>query len=127
MPFIAVILSALGGIATFLSGLAGSVIANVTLQGVRFIATKALMYFLIGVALPVVLYNVFSSLIVDLISAGISVSHDQIGSVSGQSLGLSLTSLAGWLANQLYLPQCMSVYLSAVSARFAMSFIPFMR
>ena len=46
---------------------------------------------------------------------------------SGNSLILHLTGVAGWMAQEIYLPQALSVYLTALGAKFIISFIPFAR
>lgn len=114
------------GLGTLLAGLAGSVVSQ---YGKVFALTaafgwfaKALVLFVVWVALPIVLYNVASEFGVDLVKYGM----DQVQAVVGDySPGaIQLTGMAGWAANQMGLDVGFSLIISAVSMRFLLGFIP---
>jgi hypothetical protein len=110
-----------------LSGLAGwigSFFARVlTVETLKFVAWRAFILFIVFVCLPIVLYNVG----VDLIFTLLESAMDYTGSLNQQSLIIELSGLGGYIANQIYLPQCFSVYMTAIATRFIMGFIPFLR
>lgn len=104
----------LGGLGTGLTGL-------ITIEGVKFVAYKAFMLFCFVVVLPLVLYN----LNVFIMSKGIDIAFSMIsGSVPGTSPVVQLTGIAGYIANEIYLKQALSLIFAATSVRFALGFIP---
>jgi hypothetical protein len=109
------------------SGLAGSiggvVAKTLSVETIKFLAMRALIMFTVFVALPVVMYNVGVDLIFSLIEAGM----DYAGTLDADSLTIQLTGMAGWIAEQIRLPECMSIYMTAISTKFAMGFVPFLR
>lgn len=126
MPaLIALIGSAVTAIGTFFSGLGGTLLGLITLEGVKFTAQKVFWLFMVGFVVPVLLYNVAVSLMTSVMELGYTLIGGYTG--TGSSLTISLTGMAGWIAQQIYLPQAVSTYLSAVSVRFVISMIPFLR
>lgn len=105
-------------ILSWFSSLAGRYLLD---AGLRFIATKALVYTLLVVTFPIVIKNLLCWL-VDTLNQIVQSSIDP-GSVT--SFTHQLTGLAGWLGEQLLLPTCVSVLLSAIAIRFVLNFIPF--
>jgi hypothetical protein len=100
------------------SGLAGRYLVD---AGLRFVATKALVYTLLTITFPVVIKN----LLCWLVYALNQIVSSSISSGSVTSFTHQLTGLAGWLGEQLLLPTCVSVLLSAIAIRFVLNFIPF--
>lgn len=126
MPGIIALLIGLGTtLFNWLGSFAGSIVGKVTIEGAKFVAYRAFILFLLAVVFPVLVYNIVTYIIVSLLDVGIALSVDNTpGSLV--ALSLSFTGLAGWLAQNLYLPQCVSVYMSAVSVRYIMHLIPFL-
>jgi hypothetical protein len=110
----------------YFASTAAGVSSVITVMTLLAIARKALLYFLIGVVLPLVLYNLGTRFIVDIMEFAVTIAA---GQVQGQNLNLSMqiTGMAGWIANQIYLPQCLSIIFAAIAAKFAMGFIPGLR
>ncbi|MBW2635707.1 MAG: hypothetical protein JRE14_16665 [Deltaproteobacteria bacterium] len=94
-----------------------------TIEAVKFLAWRAFILFIVFVALPVVLYNTFSTLLFDLMNMAVTYVSDG----NYQPLTINLTGLAGYLGNQIGLPNMVSIYLTAISTKFTMGFIPFIR
>ncbi len=88
----------------------------------RFAATKTLLATLFIVVLPVVLNNFVYSLLEYAFNLAGTVNPSSL-----PSLTLSFTGLAGWFFSNLYLPDALSVVLSAVSVRVFLDHIPFLR
>ncbi len=88
----------------------------------RFIATKTLLATLFVVVLPIVLNN----FVYEIIEYAVNIASS-VNSASLPDLTLNLTGLAGWFASNLYLPDALSVVISAVSVRVFLDHIPFLR
>lgn len=110
-----------------LSGVVGAIgafIAKIlSVETLKFLAWRAFILFIVFVAFPVVLYNVGVDLIFDLLQKAM----DYTGTLNFSSLTIQLTGIAGYMGSLLMLPQCFAVYMTAVSTRFVMGFIPFLR
>lgn len=105
----------------------GSVISGVgsliSVETLKFLAIRGLIMFSLFIALPVVLYNVLTSIIFDFMSYALSF-------MSAQGLSANVihfTGLGAYLAQQIQLPQAFSVYMSFVLIAFLMRFIPFFK
>lgn len=90
----------------------------------RYLATKAVLTTLFVVVLPVVLNNFVYGLL--------EIAIEYATTLNGQAqnlpqIVLQLTGLAGWFFANLYLPDALSVVLSAVSIRVFLNHIPFLR
>lgn len=105
--------------AGLLSVLLGKILTDNLL---RFIATKTLLATLFIVVLPIVLNN----FVYELVSYALDMASS-VDSSSLPDLTLSFTGLAGWFASNLYLPDALSVVISAVSVRVFLNHIPFLR
>jgi len=88
----------------------------------RWIAHKVLLTTLFVTILPIVLNNFLYEVIQYAINIASSVNPQGL-----PDLTLSLTGLAGWFFSSLYLPDALSVVLSAVSVRVFLNHIPFLR
>lgn len=102
----------------FFSGVVGKYLVDV---GLRFVAMKALVYTLLVITFPIVIKN----LLVWLVDAFQQIVQGSVDTGSVHSFAYQLTGLAGWLGDQLLLPTCVSVLLSAIAIRFVLNFIPF--
>ena len=90
----------------------------------RYVALKTVLVTLFVGVLPVVLNNFVYSLL--------EIAINYATSLNGQAtnlpqIALQITGLAGWFATNLYLPDALSVVLSAVSVRVFLNHIPFLR
>lgn len=114
MPFIA----ALGAI---LAPIVTSIGRVISVEVLKWVAFRALMIFLMFVALPVVLYNTFTGLIFDFMDVSLNYLTDQ--GISAYTL--QITGIGAYIASKIQLVQAVSLYMSFVSIRFVMRFIPF--
>jgi len=113
-------------IASWFGVISSGILGFISVQFLKWVAIKALVFFVLGVVLPVLLYNIITDIIVSLMDA----SMEQMTAVladQSDSLVLSFTGLAGWVANQIYLPQAIAVILSAIAIKFLLGLIPFVR
>jgi hypothetical protein len=115
-----VILTALG---TLFGSAIGSIGKLISVETIKFLAWRGLIMFLMFVALPVVLYNVLTGLIFDFMDYAMSY-------LSGSGLStftVQISGMGAYIASKIQLPQAVSVYMSFVSIRFFMRFIPFFK
>lgn len=103
---------------SFFSRLIGRLITDI---GLKFVANKALIYTFLTVTFPIVIKNMLCWLM-DCLNSVIQATLPD-GDI--ESFTASLTGLAGWLGEQLLLPTCISILLSAIAIRFVLNFIPF--
>jgi hypothetical protein len=97
----------------------GGLAKLLTVETLKFVAFRALIIGSLTLVLPVVLYNVFTRILqetMDICSANIAS-----GGITGGMV--ELTGMAGWIAQQINLSGCFSIFLSAVALRFTLSFI----
>jgi hypothetical protein len=125
MPLLVGIFTA---IASWLSTLGTAVVAFFTVELLKWSASKAFWMFMLTFVLPILLYNLAVKISLSFMSVGMEMTQTAMGDISsGNSLVLHLTGMAGWMAQEIYLPQALSVYLTALGAKFIISFIPFAR
>jgi hypothetical protein len=108
----------LGPILAWFSSLAGRFLVD---TGLKFLATKALVYTFLVITFPIVIKNLLCWLVEQLQT----IVQSSVDPGSVHSFSAQLTGLAGWLGEQLLLPTCVSVLLSACAIRFVLNFIPF--
>lgn len=113
----------IGVIGTLFGSAIGSIGKLISVETIKFIAWRALIMFLMFVALPVVLYNVFTGLIFDFMDYGMSY----ITGSGVSAFTIEITGLGAYIASKIQLVQAVSVYMSFVSIRFLMRFIPFFK
>jgi hypothetical protein len=94
-----------------------------TVETLKWLAFRALMLFLLFVALPIVLYNTLTGLIFDFMDIALSYLSDQ--GISAYTL--QITGIGAYIASKIQLVQAVSIYMSFVSIRFLMRFIPFFK
>ena len=92
----------------------------------RWIALKGLLTLLFVVVLPII----FNNIIYDLIGIFMDTATTALGN-SGATATLDGTmnfdGFAGWLITCFRVPECISVICGALSLRFCLSMIPFLR
>lgn len=97
----------------------GAVAKMLSVETVKFVATRAMMYTLFTIVLPVVLYNVFTRILYEIIEY---INAELAGSGMDGTM-VQLTGMGAWIADQIQLPLAMSIFLSAVSLRWVISII----
>ncbi|OFW55156.1 MAG: hypothetical protein A2163_09655 [Actinobacteria bacterium RBG_13_35_12] len=108
----------IGGILAFLTGWFARFLG---VQALRFVAWKAILWFIVVSVFPVVIYNVVSG----LLSEAFNMYADQVEGYSETSILINLTGCLGWLAVHLKIPESFALILSAAMFRIAVSMIPF--
>lgn len=113
MPILAAILSFLG-----------SAVARVAADKVlSWIALKGILVFLFVTVVPLLLNN-FAYDIIEIVMNFASSQAGGSGSVNG---AMVFTGLMGWLIECFKIPEALSVLVSALCLRLALSMIPFVR
>lgn len=111
-------------LAPVVATIVGAVAKTVSTETLKFLATKALIIAVVGTLLPVVLYNLLNSVILEYITYAQGV----IPTGDGMSSALiSFTGIAGYMAIQLKLPEAFSLVMSAAALRWSLNCIPFVR
>lgn len=83
-------------------------------SAIRFLAWKTLIIALLTTVLPIVL----NKIIYAFIERAINYCNQSVGSVS--AVTVNIVGMGGYLANQLNLPECVSIVLGFVAARFTL-------
>lgn len=104
---------AAGAIAT-LVGAIGTFLSSTV---VRFVALKILLTGLFVLVLPVILNNVFHSILGELMQ--VAMDNVDVGEVS---LRYTLTGVGAYWGGLLKLPECLSIILSACACRLTLRF-----
>lgn len=112
-------------LAGWFASLSGAAIGQITVEGAKFLAWRSFILFILAVVIPVLSYNIITNVILWLFDVSMQISSDNTPSTV-LNLSLSFTGFAGWIATNCYLPQAVSIYLSAISIRFFMHLIPFL-
>jgi hypothetical protein len=111
----------------YLAGFFGKVSAEtgrlIWIETLKFLAIKALVYFTIFVAFPLVLYNFFLEFFVDIMN--FAVSYIQ-GSIANPFV-FQITGLGAYLAEQIRLVEAFTVYMMYLQVKFLSRFIPFFK
>lgn len=96
--------------------------AALTLKAVVFLGLKGLAIFMLFTAVPIMLYNVLSSVITDIMTSML----DYISTLEGVDPGnliISLSGMGGYIATQIMLPQCFSVFMTFLSLRWVLNIV----
>lgn len=107
-------------ILTYLGTMLGSVFADKILQ---WIAIKAILVFLFITVVPLLLNN----FLYDMIEIMMNFAGSQAGDASNFSGAMTFTGFMGWVLDCFQIPQALSVIVSALCLRLALSMIPFVR
>jgi len=102
-----------------------SILSIISTIGLSFVAVKLLMLFLFGAVLPVVLYNLISYYMIDVLSWAMSFAVSFFPSGVLETT-IQLTGFGGYIADKLNLVAAVSITISASIARFIMDMVPFM-
>lgn len=115
---------ALPFLAPVVATIVGAIAKTVSVETLKFAATRALIIAVVGTLLPVVLYNLINSILLEYIqyAQGVIPSGDGLTSVV-----VSFTGIAGYMAVQLKLPEAFSLVMSAAALRWSLNCIPFVR
>ena len=117
----------IAAIIPFLTALGGSVVAQFvkvfSVETAKFLAWRAFILFIVFIIMPILLYNIAVDLIFDLMSYAI----ESINGNSIEPVTISITGMGGWMADRMQIPECISIIMTAISVRFTMNFIPFLR
>ena len=117
MPFI---LAALGSL---FSGLIASFGKLFTFDVLKFIAYKLIVLFVMFVALPIVLYNVGTSLIFDFLEYAMTY----VAGLGMDSFVVQISGIGAYIATKIKLVESVTLFLSFVAIKFMFRFIPFLR
>lgn len=90
-----------------------------------FTSVKGLLTFLFITVIGIILYNVATELIIELMNFGMSKVSTVTAGATGINPVYSFSGVAGYLASHLLIPQCLAIMVSFVSLRFMLGFIPF--
>ena len=90
--------------------------SRITFSVIKFLATKALLFFLFMVVLPIALFKAFSF----ITQWVLSYTSQAISATGTSSFVIQLTGIAAYLGDHLQLPLCFSILLSAMATRFAL-------
>lgn len=113
----------IGLLGSLLAGVVGSFGKLFSVETLKFLAWRAFILFIVFVALPVVFYNVATGLMFDFIQYAL----DYLSSQGIQSHVFQFTSIGAYIAQKIQLVQAFTVFISFLSIRFIMRFIPFLR
>lgn len=94
----------------------------VSVEVLRFVAMRALLLSLVVVILPIVMENFLTA----MFASSVELMQGAVGDTAFSGI-IPLTGVFGWVASLLKLQECLAVILSAVSMRFALNLIPFVR
>lgn len=106
-----------------ISWLGGAFASLIGYSFVRFTATKLVLWALMVTVLPVILTNFIYS----LIEGSLELMQEAQSGHGLSSVSMQLTGLAAWVATRVYIPEGLSLVLSAVTFRIALRMIPFVR
>lgn len=125
MPLLLGVFTAIG---SWFGTLGTAIVSFFTVELLRWSASKAFWMFILTFVLPILLYNLSCKVAMSFMSTAMDMTTTAMGDInSGDSLILRLTGMAGWIAQEIYLPQALSTYVTALSAKFIIGFIPFAR
>ena len=102
------IIAAIGGIA----------VKMFSLSALRFFAMKAFVWTMFLTVLPVILYNVISKIMQEIMNYASAAITGQVGT---QGIVLQLTGMAAWIFNTMNLTIGISLIFSAIALRFMLN------
>lgn len=82
---------------------------------------------LVSLVVLSVLGIIFYNLLVEVIQESMNFALTQLGNTPGTVPSQSLSGFSGWFAAQIKIPECLSVVGSAVSVKFILRKIPFIK
>ena len=102
------------GLVSFLGGIVGKLL---TVETGKFLLYRGLILSLVTFVLPTVLYNLFTRIISEMMEY--TMNHISSSGLSGTMV--QLTGIGAWIADNIYLPSAMSIFISALGLRFTLS------
>jgi len=121
----ALILSIYTAIAAWLASFGTTIVGIITVLGLSYLAIKILMFFIFGVVLPLIFYNVMHYYAYDMIVWAMA-KLSSFFNLSSINVAINITGFAGYIGQHLKVVEAISLTLSASLARFLMDFVPFM-
>ncbi|SRR6266540_101479 len=102
----------------------GQIVAKIfTDKILGWLALKVIMVFLFTVIVPLILNN----FLYDIIDIVMNFANDQSGGVSSLNGAMSFSGFSAWLIQIFRISEVLSVFVSALVLRLALSMIPFVR
>ena len=94
---------------------------TIAIEAAKWVAFKGLVYLVLFTVIPVLLYNIATRLIFDFMDYGL----DYIATSGFDQSGLIIqfTGIGGWIVQTIQLPQCVSIFMSAIAVRFVLNFL----
>ena len=111
-------------LAPVIATIVGYAAKTLTVDTVKFIATRTLIIGVVGTLLPAVLYKLLNAILLELITYA-QTQAGSLGSIQGQTVAFS--GMGAWVASCLKLPESMAVVMSACALRWVLNAIPFSR
>lgn len=100
-----------------LIGVMGAGIAKtLTVETAKMVAFRIIIYSLITLVLPAILYNVFTRIMSEMIN----LASSEISSSGLQGTVIQLTGMGGWLGIHLQVPAALAIVLSATGLAFTL-------
>jgi len=90
---------------------------------ISWVAWKALLVLMCFTLLPLMLNN----FLYDIIEIVMNFASGQAGGASSLNGAMNFSGFGGWLIEMFRLPECLSVLISALVLRIALSMVPFVR
>jgi len=107
------------GVGSLMGVLSAGFARLIAVESLKWLAMKALLITFITLILPVILYNIFQMICLEMVTYCL----DKINAEGFTALTVQLTGIAGWIAIQLDLALSISIILSAVALKFIVSMI----
>lgn len=117
IPLIEGIISVIVGFFAYI--MAGGLIKILlVIAGVIFV--KFILKIILFTVVPILLYNIFSDYIVEMMDWAVTYIQSQ-GVLQGSGLTIELTGFAGWIAQQIGIASSLAMYMTAIAVRFALN------
>lgn len=116
LPAVTGLITAIVG---WITGHGWQVSRQILVVGLLFAGLKTLFIGLVTLVLPVVLYTTGSDLMIDAMNWGVS----KIAETGLSPTVISLSGVAGWLAVQCKVPECVSIVLSGAYIRLVLQLL----
>ena len=104
------------GLLGFLGGLLGKVLS---IETAKFLLYRGLILSAMTFILPTVLYNIFAR----VVSETMEYAMEHVTGSGFQGSMVQLTGIAAWIAENIYLSQCVAIFLSALGIRFMLTMV----
>ena len=88
-------------------------------SALKFLATKALLLTITTLVLPVILFNVFVKIQESIMTYALS----QVSGSGVSSATIQIAGVGAWIGQEIQLPLCMSMVMTAVATRFVLNML----